>query len=167
MLQSARTVRPARRADLPALARIWRELMLLHEVTDARFALAPAAEQRWVALAEDMLGRDDGFLLVAEEKGAAVGFCVGWIARNPPIYRAPEVGFISEIAVTASAQRRGVGRSLVREAARWFAGQDVVEMQLSTAVWNEGAQQFWRSLGGKPLLVRYAFAISALIKEPA
>ncbi|MBI3179192.1 MAG: GNAT family N-acetyltransferase [Deltaproteobacteria bacterium] len=167
MLQSARTVRLARRADLPALARIWRELMRLHEATDGRFALAPAAVERWLHLAEDMLGREDGFLLVAEERGVQLGFCVGWIARNPPIYKSPEVGFISEIAVTAGAQRRGVGRALVREAAQWFSRQGLHEMQLSTAVWNEGAQKFWRALGGEPLLVRYAFDLTTLTKEQA
>ena len=153
-------VAPARSRDIPALAAIWRELMDLHERTDPRFTLALDASARWQAMAEEMVDRNQGFLLAAYRGQRPVGFCVGWIARNPPIYRVPEVGFISEIAVTHGEQRRGVGRALVLAATRYFKSQGVDEFQLSTAVWNEDAQRFWEALGGESLLVRYRFPIN-------
>lgn len=154
-------VRSAAQADIPVLSEIWMELMDLHEASDARFALAPDAEERWRALAEDMLGREDGFLLAAYRGDQPLGFCLGWIARNPPIYRVPEIGFVSEIAVARTAQRQGVGRALVEEAIRFFEDRGVSEFQLSTAAWNEDAKAFWRALGGQILLHRYQF----LLKE--
>lgn len=152
-------VRAARHADVPALAAIWQELMDLHERTDERFALADDAVVRWRALAHEILGRDDGFLQLAELDGRPVGFCLGWLAKNPAIYRISEVGFISEIAVTASCRRQGVGRALIDSARAWFRGHRVAEFQLSTAVWNESAQSFWVANGGAPLLVRYRFDV--------
>jgi ribosomal protein S18 acetylase RimI-like enzyme len=145
--------------EIPALAAIWAELMELHERTDHRFALANDARQRWEAMAEEMVSRQQGFLFAARLAGRPVGFCVGWIARNPPIYRVAEVGFISEIAVCRSEQRRGIGRALVLAATRFFASQGVDEFQLSSAVWNEGARRFWETLGGESLLVRYRFPL--------
>ncbi len=153
-------VRPARHADVLALGTIWQELMDLHERTDARFALADDALLRWRGLAHDMLGRDDGFLLMAELHSRPAGFCLGWLAKNPPIYEVSEVGFISEIAVATHCRRRGVGKALIAEARDWFRGRGVLEFQLSTAVWNEEAQAFWRSVGGEPLLVRYRFEVN-------
>ena len=82
---------------------------------------------------------------------------MGWIARNPKVYLAREVGFLSEVAVAMSMQRRGVGTALVQEARRWFRVRGIDEMQLSTAVWNEPARRFWEAAGGVPLLVRYRF----------
>jgi len=154
-------VRPAQHADLGILSDIWLELMDYHQDTDDRFALASDAVERWHVLAEDMLTREDAFLLTAHNGGDPVGFCLGWIARNPPIYQVIEVGFISEIAVSRAQQRRGVGRALIREATRFFAGRGVHEFQLSTAVWNEGAHEFWKSLGGEVLLLRYRFPLES------
>ena len=152
-------VRPARHSDVGALADIWQELMDIHEHTDHRFALAEDAVARWRSLAHEILGREDGFLSVAEVDGAAVGFCLGWLAKNPAIYRGSEVGFISEIAVTRLSRRLGVGRALIDGARDWFRARHVLEFQLSTAVWNEQAQQFWKAVGGEPLLVRYRFPV--------
>lgn len=152
-------VRPARHADVLALGTIWEELMTFHEQTDPRFALAADALTRWRSLAHDMLSRDDGFLLMAELFGRPVGFVLGWMARNPPIYRVSDVGFISEIAVARHEQRRGVGTTLMNHARAWFLEHKVYEFQLSTAVWNDAARAFWQSLGGEPLLVRYRFPI--------
>jgi ribosomal protein S18 acetylase RimI-like enzyme len=154
------SVRQARPGDLGTLAQIWLELMRFHEQTDQRFALAPDGDARWKQLAHEILYRDDGFLLVAELTGRPVGFCLGWIARNPPIYKVSDVGFISEIAVTNWARRRGIGRALVNAARDWFARHHLEEFQLSTAVWNDTARKFWESVGGEALLVRYRFAVS-------
>ena len=105
-------------------------------------------------------------VLHAHNGGDPVGFCLGWIARNPPIYQVTEVGFISEIAVARSQQRQGVGRALIREAMRFFERKGVHEFQLSTAVWNEGAHEFWKSLGGEVLLYRYRFPLDDETEEP-
>ncbi len=152
-------VGPARHDELSALGAIWRELMELHASTDPRFALADDALARWTAMAEDLLDRQQGFLLAARAGKTPVGFCLGWIARNPPIYRVPEIGFISEIAVARRHQRRGVGRALICAAVRFFRAHGVDEFQLSTAEWNETACAFWRALGGELLLLRYRFAL--------
>jgi ribosomal protein S18 acetylase RimI-like enzyme len=156
-LQQQPIIRPAALRDLPSLGQIWLELMGLHQERDRHFTLAGDALPRWMRMAEEMLGRNDAFLFKAEVDGRCVGLCLGWVATNPPIYDVREVGFISEVAVLRSAQRRGIGTALIAQARRWFAAQDLHEFQLSTAVWNEAACRFWESVGGKPLLVRYRF----------
>ena len=158
-------IRAARPGDLTALGAIWLEMMEQHAATDPGFALAPAAVAQWKTLASDMLTRSDGFVLLAEHPdddgpARAVGFCLGWVAKNPPIYQAGNIGFISELAVRHDQRRRGIGASLVRAARQWFAARALGEFQLSTAVWNEAARAFWQAQGGEAFLLRYRFSLN-------
>lgn len=156
---TSHVVRVARHDDVLALSVIWRELMDYHARSDDRFALAPDADDRWRELGHELIDRTDAFLFAADLNGRLVGFCLGWIAKNPTIYRLPELGFLSEISVASACRRRGIGRDLMQEARQWFIDRGLEEFQLSTAVWNTTAQAFWQSLGGEPLLLRYHFPL--------
>lgn len=153
------TVRAARRSDLDALEPIWTDFMNAHERRDGHFALAADSLRRWRSLVSEMIYRDDGLVLVGEWGGRVSGYCLGWLARNPPIYSVNLVGFISELAVRTDARRRGVGTVLIEAARRWFDSREVTEFQLATAIWNRSAQAFWHSLGGRPILTRYRFDV--------
>lgn len=157
-MPSSRTIRPAGAADLESLTVVWREMMTMHQRIDANFLLAADAEDRWQGMAADMLSREDAFVHCACDGGSVVGFALGWIAQNPPIYARSQVGFVSELAVRVAYRRRGLGRALVAGAREWFLAHGVDEFQLSTAVWNEAAHSLWRKLGGERLLVRYRFS---------
>jgi ribosomal protein S18 acetylase RimI-like enzyme len=151
--------RAARHADLAELKTIWLEFMQSHESRDPSFALATQGLQRWQRMAEDMIDRDDTFVFVTTVEHRPTGFCLGWIARNPPIYQVTELGFISEIAVAKNARRSGAGTALMAAARAWFVAHGLTEFQLSTAVWNTEAQKFWEALGGQALLLRYRFVL--------
>lgn len=152
-------MREAQRTDVDALAPIWVDFMRDHERQDAHFTLARDAESRWRSLVGEMIFRDDGFVLVGEVDGEAAGYCLGWLARNPPIYEVATVGFISELAVASFARRRGLGSALIDEARRWFSAHGISEFQLATAVWNDSAQAFWAALGGRAILTRFRFDV--------
>lgn len=146
-------------ADVAALAVIWQDMMAEHAGRDSGFALARDALDQWRMSAAEMAERPDAFLAVARLDNEPAGFCIGWIALNPAIYSCKEIGFVSEVAVAPWARRRGVGRELIAHARRWFRAHGLNEFQLATAVWNDSAQAFWRSVGGQPFLVRYRFSV--------
>lgn len=151
--------RPARVEDTAALKAIWLQFMREHERCDRSFALADDGLLRWEEMVLELMGRDDTFVFVAQSEQEILGFCLGWTARNPNIYKVVEIGFLSELAVTPQARRKGVGRRLMQQARAWFGRQGLQQFQLSTAVWNDEAQKFWTALGGRPLLVRYSFEV--------
>ena len=152
-------LRRAHRGDLAELGTIWMEMMGSHARRDPSFALAADCLPRWQEMTQDLLGRNDAFVLVATRGTMLTGFCLGWVARNPPIYAVPEVGFISEMAVARRLQRQGIGRALMAAAQRWFHARRLTEYQLSTAIWNQEARDFWTACGGQPLLLRYRFEL--------
>lgn len=169
-MPKATLIRQAARHDVPGLLGIWEELMLMHAERDDRFALASNASDEWCVQAYELLSREDAFFLTAERDGQLAGFCLGWIAKNPSIYRVAEVGFVSEIAVRQVHRRHHIGRTLMQAAARWCRQRGLTELQLSTAVWNDDAISFWRSLGGEPLLVRFRFDLDDMtpdVRSPA
>ncbi len=154
-------IRSALIDQLDAISAIWLEMMEVHEQMDPSFRLAEDGSSRWRGMTEAILRRKDAFVYVAWLEGEMVGFVLGWIAQNPPIYANARVGFVSEIAVRKSARRRGVARALMHRARDFFSAQGVHEFQLSTAIGNDGAHRLWRSLGGEKLLVRYRFSCAA------
>jgi hypothetical protein len=44
---SASMIRPATPADVPAMAQLWHEKMIIQQQTDRRFHLAPNALEEW------------------------------------------------------------------------------------------------------------------------
>lgn len=155
------TVRPAQARDVDTLVGLWCSLMAVHEQTDPAFTLTDEAAAIWRRSTLDMLSRRDSFVCVIElaDVTGPVGLCSGWVAKNPPIYAVGDVGFVSEIVVSAQHRRRGLGRGLIAYARRWFLRRGLEEFQLSCAAWNSDAQAFWQSIGGQPLLLRYRFML--------
>ncbi len=54
----------------------------------------------------------DFCLLIAEQKGKRVGYCMGWVEQRPPIYRRRVTGYISNTYVVATLRGRGLGCAL-------------------------------------------------------
>lgn len=136
---------------------LWRDMMAEHARLDAAFALADDAAAVWSRALWELMARHDSFVFVSPE----AGFCCGWLTRHPAIYAAKEVGLLSEICVSPSARRQGVGRALMASARAWFTSRDVDDFQLATAIFNEAGQKFFQSLGGRPILMRFHFAKDA------
>ena len=76
-------IRAATETDLPALAHLWHEKMVLQ--ADPRTVLAPNARDSWTAAAQ--LWLDDGRcgLFTAEREGQVIGYILGWVQPMPGV----------------------------------------------------------------------------------
>ncbi len=144
MLSFARmvTIRTATETDLPALAQLWHEKMVLQ----TGIALAPSPRAAWVDAAREQLRAPAWHLCVAEIEGAAVGYIAGRVQPMPGLV--PDtIGLITEIALDAHGYYGGVGRALVDALRAWFAAQGIVKIAVWTPHFDAVSQAFWRSLG--------------------
>lgn len=138
------TIRAASATDLPALAYLWHEKMVLH--ADNRTAPAPNARQLWAEAAWTWLDDTRCGFFAAVSESEPVGYVVGQIQPMPGVV--PEqVGLITDIALDAHGYHGGAGRALVTTLREWFAAQGVSHTAVWTPHYDAVAQAFWRSLG--------------------
>jgi ribosomal protein S18 acetylase RimI-like enzyme len=99
-----------------------------------QFYAQPAGLARATQFLQDRLSRRESLIVLATlEDGAVVGFC--------PIYT------LSDLFVSPSARRLGVGGALLQAAERLAADRGVVRLELTTAHTNQTAQALYESLG--------------------
>jgi GNAT superfamily N-acetyltransferase len=86
-------------------------------------------------------------VLVAESEDKVIGYTIGHLAENPPIFELRYYGHVSDICVAQEWRRRGVGRMLFAALRSWFREHGLSVLQLSAAARNPVAQAFWRQMG--------------------
>lgn len=84
-------------------------------------------------------------ILLAEEDGELAGFTQLYPSFSST--RAARIYVLNDLYVAASHRRRGVGRLLLQEAARYGADKGAIRLTLSTAHANIPAQRLYESLG--------------------
>jgi ribosomal protein S18 acetylase RimI-like enzyme len=123
------TVRAARREDLDAVLRLWRE---------ARSAHASTADRR-----EDVERLLDeaspAALIVAERQGRLVGAVIaGWDGWRGNVYR---------LAVDARHRREGIATRLLRAAEEHFRSRGALRVTALVARGDGNAEAFWDAAG--------------------
>src|SRR5262245_14636325 len=98
---STSTVRAAVPADIPALAALWYEKMVILSQTDRRFTLVADAQSRWSEAALTWLADSGCAVFAAESQARVVGYIVGRIETAPPGLMPEQVGVITELALDA------------------------------------------------------------------
>lgn len=89
-------------------------------------------------------------VLIAEQNGRLVGF------TSLKIHN-PDEGEVPLYGVDPSIQGKGIGRSLITGALRWFEAHGVAKMLISTQVTNVASQKVWVRLGFEPSHAYYTF----------
>lgn len=92
---------------------------------------------------------DEGEVLITwrHDTGTVIGYIWGVIKH--PVHTG-RVGQISELVVTTSHKRKGIGRQLFQSCIGWFRSQNVQRVEVSFNVQNPEASAFWTHMGFKP-----------------
>jgi len=125
-------IRPMRQTDIPRVREIADALPSAPRWPLAAYldALEPAAQPRRVAMVAE-----------APESGAVLGFAVASLL--------PPQAELDTVAVSAEAQRRGVGRRLFAALADKLRASNVTEVTLEVRDSNYPARALYRGLGFK------------------
>ena len=153
-------VRRATPDDIPALLGLFEELERLQRewrVFTPRPGVADEATRKY----RDAFDRPDVVVLVAEEDAQIVGMAHGE-ARAPSRFSDERALHLSGVVVRSDFRGRGVGRALVREAARFAAERKIPWVTLNTFAPNQGSTDFWESLGFRPRVVEMTSSTRAL-----
>ncbi len=150
------TIRDVCDDDAPEIARMWQELALMHFEIDEGFPPpVPGAAIRYAERVVASAQHRGSRAYVAEWGGKVVGFILaGYTDLYSDLFEEVDAGFIADLYVDRDYRRRGIGRRLVDAVLEWFRSQEVYHVEWNAAAANPESRGFWRSVGGRDLLVR-------------
>lgn len=151
---TAAPIRPATPADIPAVLPMVREICRMHARMDPeRYGFLDDVAERYERWLPQRAADPRSVLLVAEAASPqprppmVVGFLVGAVETNIPIYTLREYGYIHDVWVEPAHRARGIASALVDEALRRFGAMGVTQVRLETAAENEAARRLFASRG--------------------
>jgi ribosomal protein S18 acetylase RimI-like enzyme len=167
------TIRPATRRDVPLVLPMVNSIGRMHESLDPAkygFCGEPARlYERWLS------GRADDprsvFLVACAGGGGGgggevgvgdakvIGFLVGTIEQEIPIYRVREYGFLHDVWIDPPYRNEGVGRQMVSLAVERFAAMGVSQVRCDTAHANDMARRLFEACGFRPSTVEMLLEI--------
>jgi ribosomal protein S18 acetylase RimI-like enzyme len=155
-------VRPAKRADLPALGRLGALLVRTHhDFDEKRFLEATSGTERgYAGFLGSQLEDPDVAVLVAEHNDAVVGYAFAGVEGTDYMSLRGPAGVLHDIVVDPEHRGRGVGRLLLDTVLRWLRSRGAPRVVLSTAARNEPAQRLFASAGFRQTMVEMTRELS-------
>ena len=158
-------VRRATGADIPVLVSFFAELDRMQREWRV-FTPRPGFYDEVGAKYRAAIASDQQIALVAEEEDELVGMAYAE-ARTPSRFSDERALELSGVVVRSDFRGRGVGRALVAEAARFASEVGIPWVELKTFAPNQGAMEFWESLGFTPRVVQLTSSSTALASRLA
>lgn len=154
-------IRAAQPDDIPGILPMVAKIASLHESWDpARYGYLPHPEEMYRSWLRSRATDSRSVLLVAEQApGKLVGFLVGTVEREIPIYRLKEYGFIHDLWVEPEYRNEGLARQMVMLAIERFGDMGMTQVRLETAQANEIARGLFIRCGFRPSTVEMLLEI--------
>lgn len=151
------TIRTATAADVPAVLPMVQAVCDFHrDLEPTRYDFLPDIAARYASWLPRRASDAASIFLVAEEEDRSrlLGFIVGEVLDEIPIFTVKTYGFIHDLWVEPVARRRGVGGRLVTAAVSRFKSMGVSQVRGDTAAGNEHARALVAHLGFVPTTVQ-------------
>lgn len=151
----AASIRPATRADAPALGRLGALLVRVHHDFDpARFiAPTPGTEDGYARFLASRLGEPDSLVLVAEAGGEVAGYCYAELEGTDFMSLRGPAGMIYDLLVDPAQRGHGLGRRLLEATRAALVDRGARQVVLSTAERNAGAQKLFAAAGFRRTMI--------------
>ena len=148
-------IRPAVKADIPAIGRLGALLVRAHHDFDPqRFIPATTGtEQGYGSFLGSQLDRPDIVVLSAEEAGQVIGYTYAGVEGIDYMSLRGPAGIVYDIVVDPAHRRRGVGRMLLDAAVTALQAHGARQVVLSTAERNEPAQRLFDRAGFRRTMI--------------
>ena len=147
------TIRPGRKEDVAAAARLWMQSAEEHTAHDRVYETAPGAEKTMRRFLADVANSGYSFLFVAAEGDRTVGFISGELRQGSPTFLPKTWASVDDVFVEPEYRNRGVGRALLQSVQSWAQerGADGITLQVAAA--NARGRKFYEDLGFREISV--------------
>ncbi|HJU73939.1 MAG TPA: GNAT family N-acetyltransferase [Gemmatimonadaceae bacterium] len=154
-IPTAPVIRPATRADLPAIGRLAALLVRLHhELDPARFiAATPETASGYGAYIGSQLTKPDIIVLVAELDEQVVGYTFAGVEGFDYMSLRGPAGVLHDIVVDPGHRGQGIGRMLLDATVAELTTRGAPRFVLWTGEGNESAQRLFASAGFRRTMI--------------
>ena len=148
-------IRPATRADLPALGRLGALLVRLHHELDPQRFMSggPDTAEGYAAYLGTQLTEPSVVLLVAARGDEVLGYTYAALEGEDWMSLRGPAGVLHDIVVDPAARGQGVGRSLLDATLKLLADRGAPRVVISTAARNLEAQRLFARAGFRRTMV--------------
>ena len=151
-------IRPATPQDVPAVLPMVAKVCAFHEKLDpAKYGFWSHPERMYEHWLAGRATDRRSVLLVADAgRGGAtklVGFLVGTVEAEIPIYRLKQFGFVHDLWVEPKYRNEGTARQMVTLAVERFGDIGVKQVRLDAAYHNEPARNLFTACGFREAIV--------------
>jgi ribosomal protein S18 acetylase RimI-like enzyme len=144
-------IRPATPADVPAVLPMVAKIAALHEAWDpAKYGYKSNVAEIYRTWMATRAGDPRSVFLVAQRDQRLVGFLIGTLEREIPIYRLDAYGFIHDVWVEPEYRNEGIARQMTMLSIEKFREMGAKQIRLDTAAPNEAARALFASCGFRP-----------------
>ena len=147
------TIRPGRREDAEAAARLWVQSAEEHTAHDRIYATAPGAERVMRRFLADLASSGHSFLFVAQSDERVVGFISGELREGSPTFRQRTWASVDDVFVEADHRNLGIGRALLEGVEAWAKERRADGISLQVAAANARGRKFYDELGFREVSV--------------
>jgi ribosomal protein S18 acetylase RimI-like enzyme len=141
-------IRPAQLTDIPNLLPMIAKICAAHENWDsAKYGFLPNPAQRYESWLNRLIPNSRDLCLIAEVDQQQIGFLIGTIEQEVPIYHLQEYAFIHDLWIEPEYRRGGIAKQLVQQAIAHFRQLGIAQIRLDTVRVNEAARQLFADCG--------------------
>jgi phosphinothricin acetyltransferase len=143
------SIRSATAGDVAGLLELWKAFMKDTQSLDRPIPTHPKNVAHWQEFINKLIEQDSRQIQVAEQNGVLVGYLVCQKVVTTPLDMGYNWSYISDIYVTPTHRRKGLGKRLLQETIEYLESEGSEHIRL--AVWhrNKVAIQLYEQLGFK------------------
>ena len=94
-----------------------------------------------------MISNENSIIFLAEINKKIVGYAIGILKGQHPIFELPKIAFIEDIFISIDHQNKGIGKELIKALQSWFKKTGVGRIELKVFNLNKNGIQFWEKMG--------------------
>lgn len=148
-------IRKANIADVKTIVSIWERFLNEHDtIVAARNSQLKEMNLRnddvplmYEKFLLDNIQSESGIVFVAEDNGQIIGYSLGFIKNEIPIFKIKQYGYISDMYVSKKYRNKGISSKLKDEMIAWFKGKGVEYASIGFYADNREAHEIYNKWG--------------------
>ena len=144
------TIRKAKLSNIQKLLSLWQGLMDYHKNLDKKaFTLKKNAKSLMESFFIKNIKNKNSIVLIAEDNSTPVGYLMGFIQKQPPVYEEDKFGYLSDAFIKEGYRSRGIMKKMVKQAEGFFKNKKLKTLSGRVFVGNKKGLKAWNKIGFK------------------